>query len=266
MQTISILGCGWLGLPLGAALAKAGFQIKGATTTAAKTARLKSAGITPYVLNFNPDVEHTADFFDTDVLIINLPPRNQNEDEDYHKKQLQAIRQYCLQHQISKVLFVSSTAVYPNCNREVHEEDASPTALSRGGIPLLLMEQIFTSTLTFQTTVVRFGGLYGPERHPGRFLAGKKGVPGASNPVNMIHLEDCIGVIQSIIQQSLWNKTYNACAPSHPRRDDFYLQATQKLDLPPPQFSTESKDFKRVSPAKLLKETGYQFVHNPSFT
>ncbi|MEP3387761.1 MAG: SDR family NAD(P)-dependent oxidoreductase, partial [Reichenbachiella sp.] len=111
------------------------------------------------------------------------------------------------------------------------------------------------------TTVIRFGGLYGPDRHPGRFLAGKKKLAGANNPVNMIHLEDCIGVIQTIIEQNHWGEIFNACAPSEETRQSFYEKAAEALDIEAPTFSDESAPFKKVSSEKLIKKTGYQFKH-----
>lgn len=266
IDKISILGCGWLGLPLGKAIANAGYQVKGATTTSEKLSALKEANIRPYLLHFDPDAKHVGDFFDTDLLILNLPPRNRNNNDSYHQQQLEAIKTHATNAGVPKVLFVSSTAVYPDTNAKVDEADASPEALSRGGIPLLLMEQLFTGSDAFQTTVIRFGGLYGPDRHPGRFLAGKQNIPGADNPVNMIHQADCIGVIQAIIAQNLWGKTYNACAPGHPTRKAFYLDAAEKLGLQPPQFNDKPKDFKQVSADKLLKDTGYTFLHDLQHT
>ena len=75
--------------------------------------------------------------------------------------------------------------------------DAEMDCLTRAGISLLEMEQLFTQNNQFEAAVIRFGGLYGPGRHPGNFLARKKELAGASNPVNMIHLEDCIGIAKA---------------------------------------------------------------------
>ncbi|MEP5364123.1 MAG: SDR family oxidoreductase [Reichenbachiella sp.] len=259
MRSISILGCGWLGLPLGRHLAQAGYQVKGSTTHEDKLPLLEKTGIKPFLLSLNPEVEgESAGFFDADILLINLPPRNRNGEEHFHENQLKSI----LKNNRSKqVLFISSTAVYPSNNKTVFEIDADSSCVTRGGIPLLKMEQLFTKNSAIDTTVIRFGGLYGPDRHPGRFLAGKKKLAGANNPVNMIHLEDCIGVIQTIIEQNHWGEIFNACAPSEETRQSFYEKAAEALDIEAPTFSDESAPFKKVSSEKLIKKTGYQFKH-----
>ncbi len=260
-KSISIIGCGWLGLPLGQHLASSGYHVKGSTTGKGKLPEIEHAGIEPYQLSFEPDlVGDLGDFFSSDLLIINLPPRNRGDDPNFHRKQLMAIQQLT-ENKIRKVLFVSSTGVYPNTNGEVIESDADPRQLSRGGVSLLEMENLFMENPNFQTTVIRFGGLYGPGRHPGRFLAGKKDLSGADNPVNMIHLEDCVGVIKSIIEQDIWEEVFNACSSTDETRKTFYNRAAKDLGIDPPEFSDETAPFKKVSPEKLIKATGYQFKY-----
>jgi len=259
--SISIIGCGWLGLPLGKHLATSGYQVKGSTTRRDKLTRLGRASIKPYQLTFDPDlVGDPEDFFTSDILIINIPPRNQNDDPDFHIKQLQNIQQLA-NNRISRVLFVSSTGVYPNTNGVVTEMDADVRQLSRGGVSLLEVENFFRDNIHFQTTVIRFGGLYGPGRHPGRFLAGKKNLSGAENPVNMIHLEDCIGVIETIIKLDIWGETFNACSTTLSSRRAFYHQAAKDLGIIPPEFNDEPAPFKKVSSERLVRTTGYQFKY-----
>lgn len=261
MQTISILGCGWLGFPLGTHLAQKGYLVKGSTTYRSKLERLEIAGIKPYLLSFNPELAgNESDFFDADMLLINLPPRNKNGNESFHQNQLSTIHQLAT-NKSKRIIFISSTAVYSSENQEVIEADANEACLTRGGISLLKMERLFSKSTVFDTTILRFGGLYGPDRHPGRFLAGKKDLAGANNPINMIHLEDCIGVIQTIIEKNQWGETFNACSPSQETRQSFYQKAAKELKLEAPTFSDKPAAFKKVISEKLIKLTGYQFKY-----
>ena len=47
----------------------------------------------------------------------------------------------------------------------------------------------------------------------------------------MIHLEDCIGIIQKIIESNIWEETFNAAAPFHPIRKAYYTQKAIELNL-----------------------------------
>ncbi len=73
MKTISILGCGWMGLPLGEALAKKDFIVKGSTTTLAKQKIIEQHHIKPFLVDM---VQQKCDpnFFECDILIIAIPP------------------------------------------------------------------------------------------------------------------------------------------------------------------------------------------------
>ena len=261
-MTISIIGCGWLGLPLGRSLVAEGHHVKGSTTRMEKIKAISEAGIEPWQVRLMPSFEADRDgFLDCEVLVVNVPPRNSGDDQGFHLKQLVALSKAAEHSGVSKVIFISSTGIYPNLNRVVTEEDASPTTTSRGGVQLMAAENVFADLLDLTTTTLRFGGLYGPERHPGRFLSGKKNLSGAANPVNMIHLDDCIGIISTLIQKGPWGEAFSACSPNHVSRKEFYESAADELGLPAPTFSDEPADYKQVSPQKLIETTGYQFKY-----
>jgi nucleoside-diphosphate-sugar epimerase len=260
MKTISILGCGWLGLPLGETLVRSGYHVKGSTTKEEKLIQLQNVGIIPYQIQLEPHIKgEIGDFFESDIVVISIPPRAQKGDSNFYKQQMQAVLGQ-MKGGNSKVLFISSTAVYLAENNEVVEEDASPEAVTRAGIRLLEVEQVFTGSVV-ETTVLRFGGLYGPNRHPGKFLAGKVDLPGANNPINMIHLDDCMGVILSVLEQNAWEETFNACSSKSQNKASFYIAAAEDLELTPPVFSSAHQPFKKVSSKKLMDRIGYKFKY-----
>ena len=75
MTQISILGCGWLGLPLAKSLLQNGFSIKGSTTSLKKIFPLQSAGITPFLVRLE---EHQISESIADFLAN--PPTNEDSD------------------------------------------------------------------------------------------------------------------------------------------------------------------------------------------
>ncbi|NJN77323.1 MAG: hypothetical protein HC803_02520 [Saprospiraceae bacterium] len=90
---ISIIGCGWLGLPLGEFLVQKGYEVKGSTTTKDKLETIGNKGIKPFLINLETvinektDLAFANDFFNTDLLYINIPPtrKNPNIETDYPK-------------------------------------------------------------------------------------------------------------------------------------------------------------------------------------
>ena len=53
MTQISILGCGWLGLPLAKALLENGFLVKGSTTSVGKLSVLENLGIQAFQIELS---------------------------------------------------------------------------------------------------------------------------------------------------------------------------------------------------------------------
>jgi len=257
LKSIHILGCGWLGKPLAVELIKEGYHASGSTTQESKVAELESLGIKPFVIKFDPQLTSSAtEFFQADILIISIPPKRKSGQTDVYLEQMNNVVQAILKGSISSVLFISSTSVYADGDRAVSEIDADPTSY------LVEAENIFRSQTKFKTTVIRFGGLVGPGRNPGRFLAGKKDVQGGNHPVNVIHQQDCIGIIKAIIDQEAWGEVFNACAEHHPTRNEFYTRASEVMQLETPQFSkSDVSKNKVVSCDKLKTKLNYQFIY-----
>jgi nucleoside-diphosphate-sugar epimerase len=261
MKSVSIMGCGWLGFPLAEYLINKNYSVKGSTTSAEKIYKLLAAGIDAFIITSTPKLNEEVDkFFDSEVLIINIPPGGGDNKTEYHSNQITFIKSVIEKSAIKKVVFVSSTSVYNENNFSVIETDAlNPQSTS--GKALLSAEQILFNSNKFQTTVLRFGGLIGPGRNPGKFLAGEKNVPGGNTPVNLIHRDDCIEIIYQIIVQNIWGEIFNAASDFHPSKKEFYTKAALSVKLVPPHFNDENINFKIVDSSKLKQRVKYNFIH-----
>lgn len=261
---ISILGAGWLGFPLGAHLVEVGYIVKGSTTQKEKLEQLRKAGIAPFEVKVEEHVRgpHLKAFFDCDVLILNIPPgRRQPKVEEYHPRQIRAVYEAAVAGGVKRLLFISSTGVYSDVNRVVTEAD-QPDPSRASGKALAKVEAFLRAQTAVEVTILRMAGLVGGERKAGHFLAGKKDVSNPAAAVNLVHRDDCIGVIQSVIEQHKWGEVYNVSADEHPSRRDFYVAQAQKENLEPPTFKEDgSTSFKIISNEKVKAELGYEFKH-----
>lgn len=263
-KKLSVLGCGWLGVPLAQHFISQGFELKGSSTSPEKLNSLREQGIRPYQIVLTETAAEIDDpgFFDTDILIISLPPRRIDAISRIYPSQVSQLVPFILNAGIQKVIFISSTSVYPE-NLQVATEDGIPVPEKESGLACLLAEQVLTKQTGFDTTVLRFGGLIGADRNPARFLM-KSNRVFANVPVNLIHLDDCIGIISELIRQEIWGETFNACSPEHPYKKDFYGKAAQLSELPAPSFSDEPGEFKYVDSSKLIRVLNYTFNYkNP---
>lgn len=255
-KKISILGCGWLGFPFAKLLVAKDWQVKGATTTPAKLFILKEAGIEPFLIDTEPGAaQPDPAFFESDFLLINIPPGRKSAPNGYLQK-MEILLKSIEKSPVRVVFFISSTSVYGDVCRELTEAD-----LPDNPTELLQAEQLFQQQKYFQTTIIRFGGLFGPDRNPGRFFKDKNSIPNGLVPVNLIHLKDCLGLLEAVLNQQKFPEVYNAVAPSHPTKKEFYTKAITKTGLAAPDFAEEKNEWKMINPVKIIADLNYQFQY-----
>lgn len=257
MQTVSILGCGWLGLPLGELLLDKEFIVKGSTTSPEKLNILAEKGIQPFLLQLSPEVpdhqrEELQEFLKTDILIINIPPRTGSQGHDFHVMQIhQLVSQ--LDTATTRVIYVSSTSVYPDENQVATED--SPVVESNA----MVQAEKIVSLQIQKPTILRCGGLMGYNRIPGKYVAGKT-INTGDIPVNFVHRDDVVQIIYEIIRQAKWGQTYNVVAPAHPTRKEVYARNVQELGFAPPVYDgTPPPSYKVINGDKLIRDLNYTF-------
>lgn len=262
---VSIIGCGWLGLPLGEYLAFKGHEIKGSTTRVSKIIELNKAGIEPFLLSLIPEIdcENFDELVDSEVIIINIPPRVKKNGEAYHLTQIEklskGIKDSFQGKNLPKIIFISSTSVYPDNSQTVTEE-----ALVDENHILIKVENLLKRVFD-KVTILRSGGLMGYDRFPAKYYAGKPFDNWASG-VNYLHQDDAILAISHIISQNIWNETFNVCSPIHPPRKEIIEKNCMDLNIDLPVFIEPELQIpnKIISPEKLIYKTNYQFKYpNP---
>jgi nucleoside-diphosphate-sugar epimerase len=262
--TISVLGCGWLGLPLARYLRDAGWRVRGSTTDADNVPSLVASGVEPFILRCDPELrgDGLTDFFQSRVLFLNLPFTRQLADPGIYRARIESVVSRARAGKTRWVIFASSTSVYPD-DMIVATEDAdffpdNPRSEILRGIERGLLESEY-----FDTTVIRFAGLYGPGRPFGGFLSGRGNLSRGRAPVNLIHLDDCLGVVGAVLGKGARNDIFNACGDSHPSRKDLYTKAALFSGLPAPEFSDDNRPAsgKIVSNQKVKDRLGYRFSH-----
>ena len=258
-MVVSILGCGWYGKALALSLIKKGFSVKGSATSEEKVKLLEQEGIESYLLKLgDEDLPMPNDFFNCDILVISIPPRTRSGEGDSYLAKLHAAVKNVLANRVKKVIYISSTGVYSEQNKTLNELD-EPLPDNPSGQILLDAENLLREQTEFQTTIIRFGGLVGPGRHPGRFFAGKTEVPNGRAPVNMIYQSDAVGITEAIINNELFGYTINACAPDHPAKGTFYPLMASLAGYPKPQFIDELQNWKLVESVCLEPLLKYKF-------
>jgi nucleoside-diphosphate-sugar epimerase len=263
MKKISILGCGWLGRPLAHMLLFEGFYVSGSTTSAEKLTQLKQEGIEAWLIKTEASGvagDWSSFIENADWLMVNIPPAMKKNGSEYFLASMQKLCKQIEQSAVTKIILVSSTSVFPDIDQTFTELNlAQPD--SENGKVLLAVEEMFQKIPSANTTIIRFGGLIGAHRHPVKYLAGRTEIASPLAPVNLIHLDDCIGIITSVIKTDFYGKIIHGVSPYHPSRAEYYTQKALELGLALPVFdATDTSSGKTINSIQLTQKLGYRFI------
>ena len=231
------MGSGWLGLPLAKELSQQ-YKINLSTRTQEKKENLESSSINAFLIDTDMIDEKISNFLQSDILIINIPSKN----VDGFKELIKQI----LSSTIKRVIFISSTSVCHNAKS-----------------PLEKIEELFQN-IDIKITILRFGGLIGYSRNPANFFKNGKIVKNPNAPVNMIHRDDCISIIDEVLKQDIFDEVFNCCSPSHPTKKEFYTYCAISNNLEIPTFDTvdDMEMFRVINSDKLISQLNYKFIYS----
>jgi nucleoside-diphosphate-sugar epimerase len=260
---VSIIGLGWLGLPLAKSLQSKGFSVIGSTTSLEKKDSIEKLGITSVQFEMAPHPIGLgfAPLFDVDILIITIPPKSRQQSGDFYLEQLKYLKSMVTNSKVKKIVFISSTSIYPEDPRQKEYFQSESLNLENTGNQTQFKgEALFQNERNYDLTIIRFGGLMGGNRIPGKYFAGKQNVIGHTR-VNFVHILDAIGIVEWVILKGLWNETFNGVAPSHPFRKEIYERNAIEYGLDPPKsYSPENSSLDRLISSQKIQDSGYQFI------
>ena len=277
---VLIVGCGYLGLPLGAELVQQGHEIFGLRRSAGAQADLQTAGIKPLIADItNPaDLAKLPAPFD---WVVNCVSATGGGAEDYRQIYLQGTQnliEWLTATPPKKFVYTSSTSVYGQTDGSLVKE-TSPTepAVETARI-LVETERILLEAVQrkqFPAVILRVAGIYGPDRGHWfkQYLKGEARMEGKGERIlNMIHRDDVAGVIIAALKSGRPGEVYNAVDDEPVAQIQFFRWLAEALDKPMPTAMPEDSDAnrkrgmtnKRVSNRKLKMELGYQFKY-PTF-
>ena len=211
-----------------------------------------------------------------EVIVITMTP-SEISDEGYRKAYVDTMRILLSvleeqSYQPRLIIFVSSTSVYGQQNAEWVDELSATEPTGYNGKRLLEAEGLLNQS-PYKHCVVRFSGIYGPNRC--RLIEQVvQGYGTTKEPVvygNRIHVDDCVGVLAHIIEKQKYDvidSLYLASDSAPSARytvkqwlaeqlgyDDEHLQVK-------PLGRTLSSNKRCVN--KRLLDSGYQFYY-PTF-
>jgi len=235
--------------------------VKGSTTSKEKISVLKAEKIEPFLidLNKNLDKEILNSFLENiNVLIINIPPKIRKEKIINYYTKIQKITSNDLIKKVNNIIFISSTSVYGSKQGKINSQTI-PLPDTINGKEILKTEKLIENK---NNTIIRFGGLINETRNPLNHLIKKSEVLNSDATINYIHLEDCIGIILSVIKKNKWGKIYLGVTPFHPTKKNYFDNLCEKKRIKKLTFSSKKTVVnKEIDDNKIKPELNYTFKY-----
>jgi len=277
---VLIIGCGYVGLPLGAELVRQGHDVFGLRRSASSAADLKAVRINPLQADISKpeDLQKLPRDFD---WVVNCAAAGGGGAEDYRRVYLTGNRnllEWLRPAPPRQFVYTSSTSVYAQNDGSVVTETDPVTPETATGKVLVEAENLLLAAadeIKFSTVILRVAGIYGPSRGYWlrQFLAGEAQLEGAGERVlNMIHRDDVGGAIIAALQHGSPDSVLNAADDEPVSQLHFFQWLAEAVNKPLPPSEPEIADVvrrrgvtnKRVSNCKLKLELGYEFKY-PTF-
>ena len=277
---VLIAGCGYVGLPLGAELARQGHDVSGLRRSVSARSDLVAAGIRPIL----GDITRPGDLaalpapFD---WVVNCVASGGGGAEDYRRVYLEGTRNliaWLATAAPAKLVYASSTSVYAQNDGSTVSETSPTEPDSDTAKVLVETEQLLLESAGeagVPAVILRVAGIYGPDRgHAFRqLLRNEARIQGDGRRLlNMIHRDDVIGCIVAALQNGHGGDIYNAVDDEPVAEIDFYRWLAGRLGKGLPAAVTADAAAarkrgvtnKKVSNRKLKQELGYRFRY-PTF-
>ena len=277
---VLIVGCGYVGIPLGAELVKLGHEVFGLRRSADGDAELTAAGIQPLVGDITraEDLAKLPGPFD---WVVNTVSSSKGGEEEYRQVYLQGTRnliEWLGLTTLKKFVYTSSTSVYGQTDGSVVKE-TSPTEPASATSKLLVeTENLLIQAAQIQkfpAVVLRVAGIYGPERGHLflQYLRSEARIASKGERIiNMIHRDDVVTSIIAALKSGRPGEVYNVSDDEPVAQIHFFRWLSETLGKWMPPFATEEENAnrkrgltnKKISNRRLKMELGVALKH-PTF-
>ena len=280
VMRVLIVGCGYVGLPLGAELARQGHEVFGVRRTNAAEAGLKAGGIHPLVADITKPGDLSALPVPFD-WVVNCVSSAKGGVEEYREVYLNGTRnliEWLAASPPKKFVYTSSTSVYGQTDGSQVKETSATEPASETSKVLVETEKLLLVAARekkFPAVILRVAGIYGTERGHlfQQYLKNEAKIAGKGERlINMIHRDDLVGVIIAALKNGRAGEIYNAVDDEPVTQIHFFRWLSETLGkwMPPFAAGDGNGDRKRgvtnkkVSNRRLKMELGYQFKY-PTF-
>ena len=268
-QTITIIGCGYLGSALAKQCISKGWTVSALTRNSAKAKDLRAMGVDKVIEaqiedeNWHDQLDSSQDF------VVNCVGAASSDAQGYISSYIEgqdSVMKWLKQGSVKTFVFTSSTSVYPQSGKRFVDETASCVGVSeKGGLLLAAEQKCFPPVSSISRSfILRLSGLYGPGRHllMNKVKQGEDIDGNEDRILNLIHRDDAANAVISCLQadESNLGRIYNVSDGTHATRGQIVAWLAESLNLSTPSFKGDDEEGtpnRKVSNNRILDDLSW---------
>ena len=253
--TLLIVGCGDVGLRV-ARLLRGRWRLIAITSSAARCAELRAAGIVPLVANLDDPatLQRAAGLADA-VLHLAPPPLQGGTDP----RTANLLRALARRGGVQRIVYGSTTGVYGDCGGARFDETravAPATDRARRRVDAEARLRWYGRVTGARVSILRIPGIYAGDRpggHPRERLARGTAVLATEDDVftNHIHADDLARACVAALHRGLPQRIVHASDDTDLKMGDYFDRAADLCGLPRPPRITRAQAREQLSPMLL---------------
>lgn len=267
-----ILGCGALGKKVAARALAEGDQV-----LAVRRNDDSLSGIKSLTIDFDKEPPGYPQVPFADVVFVFFPPPPKGQQDFRSSHAIEMLNQWS--HPPRRIVVLSTTAVYGDCNGEWIDENRHPNPQTDRGKRRLDAEQQWSRWATdkdCECVILRVAGIYGPDKLPrARLLRRDPMLSELNAPYsNRIHIDDLATICFAAASKG-GSDTYNVSDGQPTTMLDYFNNVADCLQLPrPPQISMKDaqqqltagmlsylNESRRLNNKKMLQQLGVRLKY-----
>ena len=235
-STPLIVGCGDVGTRLARSLIVSGRRPVGLVRTQPSADALGRQGIAPVVSNLDRPVDEPPAAAEKGLVFYLVPPPKDAEGDD---PRLRNFLSACGQERPSRIVYLSTSAVYGDCAGAWVDETRPPRPTSARGQRRLAAEQMlaqWSRETGGEHVILRVAGIYGPDRLPLDRLADTVLIDEQEAPwSNRIHVDDLVSVLRAAAERGRSGRVYNVADGQPTTMTDYFFRVADAAGRPRPR-------------------------------
>jgi nucleoside-diphosphate-sugar epimerase len=243
-ESVLVVGCGFVGLPLARDLAAGGWETHAITASEASAAKLHNEPFATHGLDISDKTSFERLARHRFDLVIHCASSGRGGASSYAAVFLGGIQNLMATLSYGRLIFTSSTSVYAQKDGSTVDETSPADPTRETGQILRKTEDL---VLAGNGVVARLAGLYGPGRCAPlqKLLEGRATIEeDGTRRMNMLHQVDAAGALGFLAKNEL-SGIYNVVDNEPATEIDWYQYVCHRLNKPLPPFGPRDLNRKR---------------------